>query len=172
MQGGLSGYLHLKSVRPEPTPWGRKSLCCHNHVQNHQLCSLALLVHLSSASFPCSSHRGGCQQGLGKKLSPSSLELAIFTSAWVLVLSSSPFLPLQMCLLLELLPPDSQVSWELSLKKKKKSQCPGGHLQGAGDQCQASLCQPCPRPHGHRTSQSLRCLLTMHFYECSSYRCF
>lgn len=25
-----------------------------------------------------------------------------------------------MCLLLELLPPDSQVSWELSLKKKKK----------------------------------------------------
>lgn len=124
MQGGLSGYLHLKSVRPEPTPWGRKSLCCHNHVQNHQLCSLALLVHLSSASFPCSSHRGGCQQGLGKKLSPSSLELAIFTSAWVLVLSSSPFLPLQMCLLLELLPPDSQVSWELSLKKKKKKPVP------------------------------------------------
>lgn len=64
--------------------------------------------------------QGGCQQGLGKELSPSSLELAIFTSAWVLVLSSSPFLPLQMCLLLELLPPDSQVSWELSLKKKKK----------------------------------------------------
>lgn len=129
-----------------------------------------LVISLISLFLP----QGGCQQGLGKELSPSSLELAIFTSAWVLVLSSSPFLPLQMCLLLELLPPDSQVSWELSLKKKKKkkSQCPGGHLQGAGDQCQASLCQPCPRPHGHRTSQSLRCLLTMHFYECSSYRCF
>lgn len=65
--------------------------------------------------------QGRCQQGLGKELSPSSLELAIFTSAWVLVLSSSPFLPLQMCLLLELLPPNSQVSWELSLKKNKAS---------------------------------------------------
>lgn len=65
--------------------------------------------------------QGRCQQGLGKELSPSSLELAIFTSAWVLVLSSSPFLPLQMCLLLELLPPNPQVSWELSLKKNKAS---------------------------------------------------
>lgn len=128
-----------------------------------------LVISLISLFLP----QGRMPAGVREKLSPSSLELAIFTSAWVLVLSSSPFLPLQMCLLLELLPPDSQVSWELSLKKKKKkSQCPGGHLQGAGDQCQASLCQPCPRPHGHRTSQSLRCLLTMHFYECSSYRCF
>lgn len=75
-----------------------------------------LVISLISLFLP----QGGCQQGLGKELSPSSLELAIFTSAWVLVLSSSPFLPLQMCLLLELLPPDSQVSWELSLKKKKK----------------------------------------------------
>lgn len=75
-----------------------------------------LVISLISFFLP----QGGCQQGLGKELSPSSLELAIFTSAWVLVLSSSPFLPLQMCLLLELLPPDSQVSWELSLKKKKK----------------------------------------------------
>lgn len=64
--------------------------------------------------------QGGCQQGLGKELSLSSLELAIFTSAWVLVLSSSPFLPLQMCLLLELLPPNSQVPWELLLKERKK----------------------------------------------------
>lgn len=75
-----------------------------------------LVISLISLFLP----QGGCQQGLGKELSPSSLELAIFTSAWVLVLSSSPILPLQMCLLLELLPPDSQVSWELSLKKKKK----------------------------------------------------
>lgn len=79
-----------------------------------------LVISLISLFLP----QGGCQQGLGKKLSPSSLELAIFTSAWVLVLSSSPFLPLQMCLLLELLPPDSQVSWELSLKKKKKKPVP------------------------------------------------
>lgn len=27
-------------------------------------------------------------------------------------------------------------------------------------------------PTGTRTSQSLRCMLTMHFYECSFYRCF
>lgn len=79
-----------------------------------------LVISLISLFLP----QGGCQQGLGKELSPSSLELAIFTSAWVLVLSSSPFLPLQMCLLLELLPPDSQVSWELSLKKKKKKKKP------------------------------------------------
>lgn len=29
-QGVVSGCLHLKPVRPEPTPWGRKSLCRHH----------------------------------------------------------------------------------------------------------------------------------------------
>lgn len=46
-----------------------------------------------------------------------------------------PLLPLQMCLLLELLPPNVQISWELSLKerRKKKPVPRDGHLQGAGD---------------------------------------
>lgn len=43
--------------------------------------------------------------------SPSSLEWAVFTSAWALVLPP----PSKMCLLLERLAPKPRDSWELSL---------------------------------------------------------
>lgn len=70
-----------------------------------------------------------------------------------LSLGAGPFfrpLPSKMCLLLELLPLDTQFPWELSLRKKeKKKPVPGdGRLQGAGGQPQAAHCQPCPLPHG------------------------
>lgn len=106
---------------------------------------------------------------ISKQLRVGHIYLSLGAGPFFQPLSSPPNVPIARA-------PPSQFPSFLGViikeKKKKKSQCPGGHLQGAGDQCQAALCQPCPRPPGHRTSQSLRCLLTMHFYECSSYRCF
>lgn len=47
VQGVVSGCLHLKPVRPEPTPLGRSSYAAAtNHLQNHQRCSLACLTQL------------------------------------------------------------------------------------------------------------------------------
>lgn len=81
-----------------------------------------------------------------------------------------------MCLLLELLPLNTQFPWELLLKekkKKKKSQCPGmGVSKELGIRARQLIASHAHSPTGTRTSQSLRCMLTMHFYECSFYRCF
>lgn len=151
---------------------GRQESPCAttNHVQN-QLCSLACLAQLCSQPHSLFLPPGRMPTGVGE--TPSRLEMAIFTSAWALVLSSSPFLPLQVCLLLQLLPPNSHLlGVVIKGKKKKKSQCPGMGISRELGISARQLCQPCPLPHGHRTSQSLRCMLTMHFYECSFYRCF
>lgn len=81
-----------------------------------------------------------------------------------------------MCLLLELLPLNTQFPWELSLKEQQQqqqSQCPGMGLSGElGISARQLIASHAHFPTGTRTSQSLRCMLTMHFYECSFYRCF
>lgn len=142
-----------------------------------KLCSsLASLAHPHevSASFPCCSYGGGMAAGVREPVSPSSLELALFTSAWALVLSSGPSPP-KMCLLLELLPLQHPVSLGVVIKgkKKKKSQCPGmGVSKELGISARQLIASLAHFPTGTRTSQSLRCMLTMHFYECSFYRCF
>lgn len=90
--------------------------------QTAKLCSsLASLAHPHevSASFPCCSYGGGMAAGVREPVSPSSLELALFTSAWALVLSSGPSPP-KMCLLLELLPLQHPVSLGVVIKGKKK----------------------------------------------------
>lgn len=89
-QGVVSGWVSLCQARESP----RAAITC---VQNRQLCSsLASRAHPREVpvSFPsCSSSGGGEAVGGWETVSPSSLELAIFTSAWALVLSSGPSPP-------------------------------------------------------------------------------
>lgn len=85
-------------ARSGPSPPGRResSFNAANRVQNRQLCSsLASLAHPQiSAPFPsCFLPGRGAAAGVWEPVSPSSLELALFTSAWALVLSSGPSPP-------------------------------------------------------------------------------
>lgn len=65
-------------------------------VRNLQLCSsVASLAHPHgvSAPFPSRSPGGGMAAGVREPVSSSSLESALLTSAWALVLSSGPSPP-------------------------------------------------------------------------------
>lgn len=94
-----------------------------------------------SLFLPCS-FPGDTRQGW-EPVSLSSFESALLTSAWALVLSSGPSSP--NVPIARALPLSTQCPWEPSLKPVPKD----GHLQGAGDQRQATHCQPCPLRHGH-----------------------
>lgn len=160
------GPLHLVE--------GRAHYDATNCVQNHQLssslASLAYPHEVSASPFlllPC----GGTAAGAGGASISKQLRVGLI----YLSLGAGPFfrpLPSKMCLLPELLPLNTQFPWELSLKGKK-SQCPGmGVSRELGISARQLIASHAHLPTGTRTSQSLRCMLTMHFYECSFYRCF
>lgn len=100
-QQGCSGEprgclcLSVMTLPGQATPSGRRESprAATSSVQNHQLCSsLALPIPMGLSLFPLLLLSWG-RNGSGEPVSPSSLELAIFTSAWALVLSSGPSPP-------------------------------------------------------------------------------
>lgn len=169
-QGVVSGRLHPLPDRPVPTPLGRgKPLCCH------QLCPKPPALFLSlpcldvfSASFLVSSHKGRCQQGLrkdSKQLRVGHINLSLGAGPFVQPLPSPPNVPIATA-------PPFQLPFLRSCHQRKKSQCPGMGISRQLGISARQYCQTCPLLHGHRTNQILCCMLTMHFYECSFYRCF
>lgn len=127
----LSGLSPLHLVE-------RTALCCHYPCAKYQLCSLACLARFCVLSLiPSLLPRERTPAGVGETVSPSSLDLAVFTSAWALVLSSGPSLPLQNVPIARAPPSNSLFPWELSLKEKQKQTNKpvprDGCLQGAGE---------------------------------------
>lgn len=135
---GLSQAVCISNLSGlSPLHGGRKSYCCHNH-QLSKTTSCVPQPALSTCHQPHTllvppterMPAGVRERVISKQLRVGHIYLSLGAGPFL-----QPLLPLQMCLLLELLPPNAQISWELSLKerRKKKPVPRDGHLQGAGD---------------------------------------